>query len=111
MNHEITRKQAAESINRAMNRFPLLLEILGKLAKSEIPSPGDDELRRGCERACTSILAELTKIPTAREGKASKAEEVARGWLSSESASQLIDPSQLERMDQFIVRILGDGNA
>jgi hypothetical protein len=60
---QMTRKQTAETINRVMERFPLILDILGQLGKSPIPASGDDDLRRGCERACTAILADLAKIP------------------------------------------------
>ena len=103
---QMTRKQTAETINRVMERFPLILDILGQLGKSPIPASGDDDLRRGCERACTAILADLAKIPAAPVGKASKAEEVARSWLIGDASARLIDPTQLERMQQFIDSIL-----
>jgi len=110
-NQQITRKQTAEAINRVMSRFPLILEILEQLDESRIPAPGDGDLHRGCERACTTILAELAKIPVAPEGKSSKAEEVAGSWLLGGTVARLIDPTQLERMQQFIDNILGSGRA
>ncbi len=103
---QITRKQSCEEINRAMARFPLILQILGELGDSRLPFPGDEEIRHGCERALTCMLSELARIPAAAACKPSKAEEAAQSWLQSPAARQLIDADKLERMQQFIDAIL-----
>ncbi|MEO5711923.1 MAG: hypothetical protein ABIT37_00395 [Luteolibacter sp.] len=102
-----TRKHSAEAINRAMARFPLLVEILGELGKAQIPFPGDDDLHHGCDRTLTTMLAELARIEPAPSGKSSKAEENARGWLTGDKTIRLVDADKLQRIHQFIDRILG----
>ncbi len=101
-----TRKHSAEEINRAMARFPLILQILGELGRTPLPFPGDGDIRHGCERALTSMLSELAHIHTAPEGKSSKTEETAQAWLQVPAARLLIDADKLERMQQFIDAIL-----
>ncbi|MBC8125978.1 MAG: hypothetical protein H8M99_02365 [Gloeobacteraceae cyanobacterium ES-bin-144] len=90
-----------------MTRFPLLVEILGTLSKTSIPFPGDDDIRHGCERALTAMLAELARIEPAPTGRTSKAEDTALGLLHSLEAEKLIHPDQRQRIQQFIERILG----
>ncbi|MEO8615198.1 MAG: hypothetical protein ABI600_08670 [Luteolibacter sp.] len=102
-----TRKQSAEAINRAMARFPVIVEILNDLSKAQIPFPGDDDLRHGCDRTLTTMLAELARIDPAPLGKFSKTEEIAHNWLKSENVVRLIDADKLQRIQQFIERILG----
>lgn len=102
-----TRKQSAEAVNRVMTRFPLIVEILGELEKAEIPFPGDDDIRHGCERALTTMLVELARIEPAPQGKATKAEDTARTWLNLKAADRLVNADQLQRIQQFIERILG----
>ncbi len=102
-----TRKHSAEAINRAMARFPLIVGILGELSKATIPLPGDDDLRHGCDRTLTTMLAELARIVPAPPGKFSKAEETARSWLKGENTVRLVDVDKLQRIQQFIDRILG----
>lgn len=102
-----TRKQAADAINRAMERFPLIVRILGELRDAQIPFPGDDDLRHGCDRTLTSMLSELARIDPAPPGKPVKAEEISHSWLTDEKAVRLIDADKLERLQQFIERILG----
>jgi len=80
-----------------MARFPLILQILGELGQAPVPFPGDDDIRHGCE---------LARIKIAPAGKPSKAEETAQSWLSSPGSAQLIDADKLQRMQQFIDRIL-----
>jgi hypothetical protein len=89
-----------------MARFPLILQILGELGQAPVPFPGDDDIRHGCERALTAMLSELARIKIAPAGKPSKAEETAQSWLSSPGSAQLIDADKLQRMQQFIDRIL-----
>jgi len=103
-----TRKHSAEAINRAMARFPLIVEILGELGKAQVPFPGDDDLHHGCDRTLTTMLAELARIEPAPPGKSSKTEEIARAWLKGDKTIRLIDADKLERMQQFIDRILGE---
>jgi len=100
------RKQSAEEINRAMARFPLLVQILAELNRDQIPLPGDADIRHGCERALTTMLSELARIEGAAAGKPSKAEEAAQNWLQNPDASKLIDADKLVRMQLFIDRIL-----
>ena len=101
------RKQSADAINRVMTRFPLLLEILGELAKAQVPHPGDDDIRLGCERTLTTLLVELAKIEPAPAGKSSKSEDIAHSWLKSKEAIRLVDVDKLQRMEQVIEGILG----
>ena len=85
------RKQSAEEINRAMARFPLLVQILAEINRDQIPMPGDADIRHGCERALTTMLSELSRIEGAPSGKSSKAEEAAQNWLQNPDAGKLID--------------------
>lgn len=102
-----TRKHSAEAINRAMTRFPLIVEILGELGKAGIPFPGDEDIRHGCERALTAMLVELARIEPAPPGKNGRTEEIARNWLHAKEVERLINADQLQRIQQFIDRILG----
>lgn len=104
------RKQSAEEINRAMARFPLLVQILGELSQDQIPFPGDADIRHGCERALTSMLSELARIENAPPGRPSKAEDTAQGWLQNSGARGLIDADKLQRMQLFIDCILNPAN-
>lgn len=106
-----TRKHSAEEINRAMARFPLIVQILGELGQAPVPFPGDDDVRHGCERALTTMLSELARIEVAPAGKPSKAEEVAQSWLCSSVSGQLVDVDKLQRMQQFIDRILNSAKS
>lgn len=105
-----TRKHSADEINRAMARFPLIVQILGELGRAQMPYPGDDDIRHGCERALTAMLCELARIETAPAGKPSKAEETAQSWLHNPAAIQLIDADKLQRMQQFIDCALNSAN-
>jgi hypothetical protein len=102
-----TRKQSVEAVTQALARFPLIVEILGKLGKTQIPHPGDDDIRHGCERAVTSMLRQLARIEPAPPGKPSKTEETTIGWLHSQMACDYLNPDQLQRIQQFAERILG----
>ena len=101
-----SRKHSVEEINRAMARFPFVVQILGELNRTQIPNPGDDDIRHGCERALTTILSELARIGSASAGKPSKAEETAQNWLQMPEARKLIDADKLQRMQQLIDCIL-----
>ena len=100
------RKQSADEINRALARFPLLIQILAELNRDQIPFPGDADIRHGCERALTTMLAELSRIESAPNGKSSKAEEAAQNWLQHPGADKLIDADKLLRIQLFVDRIL-----
>ena len=102
-----TRKHTAEKINYALTRFPLVVQVLGELRKAEVPHAGDEDIRHGCERALTSILVELARIDPAPPGKTTKAEEAALAHLQSKAAALLVNADQLQRIQQFIERILG----
>ena len=102
-----TRKQTLEEINHAMARFPLIVEILGELREVQVPCPGDEDIRHGCERALTAMLVELARIEPAEPDKPTKAEETALHWLHSKKAVHRIDVDRLQRFEQFIERILG----
>jgi hypothetical protein len=100
------RKQCAEEINRAMTRFPLIVKILKDLRETQIPKPGDNDIRHGCERALTSMLSELARIEIAPAGNSSKDEETARTWLHCPEARRFVDADILQRMQIFIDFIL-----
>ncbi len=102
-----SRQHTAAAVCEALARFPLIVEILGELAKSQIPQPGDADIRHGCQRALTAMLLELSRIDPAPPGPVTKHEETALNWLHARAASQLIDPDQLERFEHFVGRILG----
>lgn len=101
-----TRKQSSEEINRAMARFPLIVQILGELGREQMPLAGDDDIRHGCQRALIGMLSELSRIQPATPGKHTMAEETAQLWLHNPDASGLIDADILQRMQQFIDCIL-----
>jgi hypothetical protein len=90
-----------------MSRFPLILDILGQLGGSQVPLPGDDDIRHGCERALTAIMGELARIEPAPAGKPSKSEAAALEWLHRQDTELLIDADRLQRIQQFIERVLG----
>lgn len=100
------RKQCAEEINRAMTRFPLIVKILKELREAQIPRPGDNDIRHGCERALTSMLSELARIEIAPAAVSSNDEETARSWLHCPEARQFVDADILQRMQIFIDFIL-----
>lgn len=100
------RKQAVDSINHAMARFPLILEMLDVVRKSAIPCPGDRDIEHGCERALTAMLVELAKITPAASGKPGDHDKTALTWVRSEAASRLIQADHLERFQQFIERLI-----
>ena len=90
-----------------MARFPQIVQILGELGQAQVPFPGDDDIRHGCERALTAMLVELARIEPAEPDKPTKAEETALHWLHSKKAVHRIDVDRLQRFEQFIERILG----
>jgi hypothetical protein len=102
-----TSRQNVQAVHRAMARFPMILEILQKLNQAEIPFPGDDDIRHGCERAITAVLVDLAKIPPAPPGAIRSSEETFMSWLRSEAAVRLVNADQLLRLHQFIERVLG----
>jgi hypothetical protein len=102
-----TRDQSAEAIQRAMTRFPLIVEVLGQLREAGVPFPGDEDIRHGCQRAITAIMVELARIEPATPGRSTKAEAGAIPMIQDREAARLIDADQLQRMEQFIRRILG----
>lgn len=108
---QVSRKHTAEEINRAMARFPLIVQILGELGQAQVPFPGDDDIRHGCERALTAMLSELARIGVAPAGKPSKAEEIAQSWLNGSVSGQFVDVDKLQRMQQFIDRILNSAHS
>ena len=106
-----SRKQSAEEINRVMSRFPFLVDILGELGAAQVPYPGDEDIRHGCERALTTMLAELSRIKSAPPGKSGATEELAQSWLHHPKASHLIDADKLQRIQQFIDSILNSAKS
>lgn len=113
MSREFTQyghEEVAREINRAMERFPLILENLEELSKSLLPAPGDAEIRHGCERAITAILAALAKIdpPIAMPSPMPEGfeEQIARAWLLGELPGRLVDPARFARLSDFIDRLL-----
>jgi hypothetical protein len=108
---QISRQEAAEKINLAMVRFPLILRTLRELSESEVPSPGDGDIRHGCERALTAILVAIARLDYAAPGKVLPAEAIARNWLNSAEATEFIDGDILQRIEQFIDCVLNTGKA
>ncbi|MGD7651765.1 MAG: hypothetical protein ACQCXQ_01030 [Verrucomicrobiales bacterium] len=91
-----------------MTRFGLILDTLGALDRSELPHPGDADIRHGCERALTAILLELARIePVVQGSPLETTDNNPLTPLYSATANKLIDSDQLLRMEQFIHRILG----
>jgi hypothetical protein len=107
----ISRQEAAEKINLAMTRFPLILKILRELSESEVPASGDGDIRHGCERALTAILVEIARLDYAAPGRPSPAELTARNWLNSADATEFIDSEVLQRIELFIDCVLNSGKA
>lgn len=105
-----TRKQAAQEIDRAMARFGLIVKILSELEHTELPYAGDSDIRHGCERALTAILVELARIQPATSDQDEQESAPPLSRLYSKPACDLIDGDQLQRMEQFIQRILGNQN-
>lgn len=100
------RKEAVDSINHAMARFPMILEVLDVVRKVEVPCPGDVDIERGCERTLTAMLVELAKIRPAPAGKPDLRDETALGWVRSAHAVRLVQADHLERFQQFIERLI-----
>ncbi len=99
------RQDAVEALNRVLFRLPMVAGILRKINESALPSPGDDELRRGCERAITSILAELARLNPA--GHACDGLKTSDQWLD-EKLRNTLDVVTVERIEQLIARILAN---
>ena len=102
-----SRKQVADTVLHAMARFPRVLEILGELGKSDIPAPGDEDIRRGCDRAVTAILVDLARIEPAPPGIPCQAEEATYRMLNGEAGVALINPDKLQSIHELVSRIFG----
>lgn len=85
----------------------MIVGIFEELGKAEVPFPGDEDIRHGCERALTAMLVELARIEPAPPGKPTKIEETALNWLQGKSVDRLVNADQLQRIQQFVERILG----
>ncbi|MFD0892459.1 hypothetical protein ACFQ5Q_02395 [Luteolibacter ambystomatis] len=66
------------------------------------------EIRHGCERGLTAMLAALSRIPPAAisPAPAGTMEEKAGSWLLGELPRTLVDPGRLARFEQFIRTLL-----
>jgi hypothetical protein len=102
-----SRKQTAEAVGQALARLPMILDVLKRLNHEAVPLPGDEEIRRGCDRAVTAILAKLARIGPAADGRAGKTEMIALGKLDDPEIGNLLDADQLQRLREFTDRILG----
>jgi len=102
------REWVATRINQALNRFELILSILEELSALDMPAAGDADLRHGCERALTSMLAEVASIePTEpSSGPPGPEERIAKAWLENRESCQLIDQERLEYLWLFIDGLL-----
>ncbi len=102
------REEVARRINEALARFDLILSLLETLNKPLIPSPGDSDLRNGCERAMTSILSALAGIEPAAPSSAppGREEQLAKARLNGEKPYRLIDADRLTRLWSFVDRLL-----
>jgi hypothetical protein len=101
------RSHSAQAISRIMTRFPMIVGVLGELGKSPVPLPGDEEIRHGCTRAITAMLADLALVRPAPPGQPSHAELEVLGLLQKHAVTELINADHLERIDQLLHRILG----
>lgn len=105
--HDIaTRADTVRRVYQAMKRFPMVVSMLETIHQSTVPLPGDAEIQHGCQRALTSMLAELSQIPPAAPGDPTAEESTITGWLTTPHACRLMDPDQLERFQNFLDRIL-----
>ena len=95
---------AVAQITLALSRFSLMVDILEKLSFSDVPLPGDADIRHGCERALTSMLSELAHIERVEDGEA-EVLMMTPEWNTS-LARRLIDADRLERVQQFIDSIM-----
>lgn len=86
----------------------MILENLEELSLTLIPSPGDAEIRHGCERAMTAILSVLTKIQPAEADAASPSgeEQIALAWLVGEMPRKLVDSERFACFQFVINRLL-----
>ena len=102
------REDVARRINESMERFGLILSILKTLSLNVIPAVGDSDLRRGCERALTGIIASVSMIPPAEaDGKPPGDEECrATGWLAGNQSLTLLDPDKLSLLAFLIDQLL-----
>ena len=103
----VSRQQAVDAIDRTLARFCLVLRVLDELRREAIPSTGDAEIRHGCERALTGMLAELARIGAAPAASPLEREQVIRNCLNDSKTRALVDADKQERMHQFIDAILG----
>lgn len=102
------REEVALAIRENLSRFPLILALLDGLRHPPVPSPGDPELRAGCERAITALLSAIAPLRSAvsRAGKAGKEERAIYALIRGRKAQELIDPDQLARLDSFVSLLL-----
>ena len=102
------REDVARRINESMERFGLILSILKTLSLSVIPAIGDWDLRHGCERALTGILASVSMIPPADPdaGPPGIEECKANGWLAGNQPLTLLDPDKLSMLASLINGLL-----
>lgn len=100
-----SRESTAEEVYQTMARFSWIVEILDKLSEDEIAHAGDHDIRHGCQRALTAMLAELSRMEPAPEGRIGKAEKSVLAQLRGKKAMKLIDADQFQRFEQFIARI------
>jgi hypothetical protein len=94
-------------LESAMARFPLILEILGHLQSAEVPLPGDADLRHGCQRALTAMMAALSRLDPAGEDGTKGRVRADLDWIQSPAAARLIDADQLQRFQQLMERMAG----
>ena len=99
------RRDAGEAVSRILHRLPLVADVLQRINEAALPSAGDDELRRGCERAITSILAELARLDPA--GHTHDDTISADQWLDKKLRDSL-DVVTVERIEQLIARVLAN---
>jgi hypothetical protein len=90
-----------------MVRFPLIVKILGEIANSPFPVPGDSDIRHGCDRALTSMMSELARMVPDLSGNSGSNGETALEWLNGPEAQRLIDADKLERIEQLIESLVG----
>jgi len=88
--HCDAREATAKSVNQALKRLPLILDILKEASGKAI---GDSELRQGAKSAANALLLYLRKLPIApssRDFESGPEEDHATTWFDSNEIEILL---------------------
>ena len=98
----------AHAINTHLHRFPLILEVLDEIARSDNTYPGDHEIRTGAVEAVASIVAHLKQLRRTHEDHSNPmtaAEVAATEWLRGQLPEKVL-PGELHRELAAVLRDL-----